>query len=69
MLKDLCSVHVKRELYKTVFETSQQLQERILTLVAGQRQAIQDCLAVDTNLDGLEISCGAKSCQGEDGVV
>ena len=36
--------------------TSEQLQDRILTLVAGQRQAIQEAIAVDTNLDGLALS-------------
>ena len=56
MMKVFCSLPVKRDLYKEVFTSCEQLQVRVLTLVAGQREAIQQGIAVNTTLDELALS-------------
>ena len=37
-LKGLCSVTIQRDLYKEEFDTCEQLQERILSFIAGQSE-------------------------------
>ena len=37
MMEDLCNIAVKRDLYMEVFSTCEQMQERILSVIAGQR--------------------------------
>ncbi len=56
MIKGLDSLSVKRDLYKEGFAWCELLQDRILTLIAGQREAIQEGIAVDTSLDGLTLN-------------
>ena len=52
----MCSLPVKRDLYKEVFTSCELLQDLVLTLIAGQREAIQEGIAIDTSFDGLTLN-------------
>ncbi|MCP3666235.1 MAG: hypothetical protein GY696_27675 [Gammaproteobacteria bacterium] len=47
---------MKRDLCKETFPTAEQLCDRVLVLIAGQRVAIAEGVASDTCMDGLAIN-------------